>query len=207
MTEKVFTFTIGEKKDFDIKISFPCETVVTANNTNQAEITITSEKVVKLEDCIKLKTNDTSSRFDMKIKANDLDEGMKVILSLPSEFVNKVELNGTMNKLSILDIKADNIEASGKISVLKIKDANSHIEINSNNDMKIACSDTVGKLDVNQISANSELAVSADTKFKVENKGRKTQIFVNDKLEQTDDCKLEIELNGMKSNLKIVNLD
>lgn len=207
MTEKVFTFTIGERKDFDIKISFPSEAVITANNTNQAEITITSEKAVNLEDCIKLRTNDTSSRFDMKIKANNSDESMKVIFSLPSEFVNKVELNGTMNKLSIIDIEADNIEVSGKISVLKIKNVNSHIEINSNNDMKIVCSDMVGKLDINQISANSELAVSADTKFKAENKGRKTQIFVNDKLEQTDDCKLEIELNGMKSNLKIIALN
>lgn len=207
MTEKVFTFTIGERKDFDIKISFTCEAVVTANNTNQAEITITSEKNVNLEDCIKLKTNDTSSRFDMKIKANDLDEGVKIILSLPSEFVNKVELNGTMNKLAILNIKADNIEASGKISVIEIKNANSHIEINSNNDMKIACSDTFGKLDINQISANSELAVSAETKFKAENKGKKTQIFVNGELEQSDDCKLEIELNGMKSNLKIIGLN
>ena len=207
MTEKVFTFTIGERKDFDIKISFSCEAVITANNTNQAEITITSEKAVNLEDCIKLRTNDTSSRFDMKIKANNLDKDVKLIFSLPSEFVNKVELNGTMNKLSIIDIEADNIEASGKISVLKIKNANSHIEINSNNDMKIVCSDTVGKLDINQISANSELAVSVDTKFKAENKGRKTQIFVNDKLEQTDDCKLEIELNGIKSNLEIIALN
>lgn len=204
MTEKVFVFTISEIKDFDIKISFPCEAVVTANSSNKAEITIASEKALDFENCIKIKTNDTSSRFDVKIKAVNMQENVKVIFSLPSEFVNKVELSGNMQKLSIADIKADNIEANGKIFTAEIKNANSHIEINSNNNMNISCSDTTGILDINQLSADSKLAVSADTKFKAENRGRKTELIVSDELEQSEDCELEIELNGMKSSLTII---
>lgn len=204
MTEKNYTFTISEKKDFDIKLLFPCEVVITANNSDKVEIIFASEKLSNLEEYIKIKTSNTSHRFDVKIKAVDLEENINIIVSLPSEFVNKVEFSGNIDKLLISNIKADNIETDGKISVVEIQNVDSHIELNSNIDMNILCSNTIGKLDINQLSANSRLALSADTKFIVENKGRKTQIIINDNLKSSDDFELTIELNGMKSNLTII---
>lgn len=203
MTEKTYIFTVDERKDFDIKVSFPCKTVITTNDSDKVKITLVSDKIDNLEDCIKLKTSDTSSRFEIKLKASKDTEAI-ITLSFPSEFINKVELNGDIDKLSILNIKADNIETNGEISLVEIKNANSHIELNSNADMIISCFDTVGRLDINQFSANSKLDISPDTKFKAENKGRKTQLTVSDDLKQSDDCCLTIELNGMKSNLTII---
>lgn len=203
MTEKNYTFTVDEKKDFDIKLSLPCKATVAANDSDKVKITLASKVPVNFDEYIKVKTNDTSSRFDVKIKAVDFDENVNITFSLPSRFINKVELDGNMIEVLISNIKADNIEISGKISAVEIQNADSHIELNSNNDMDIFCSGTVGKLDINQISANSKLTLSADTSFKAENKGRKTQLIISDDIEQSDDCKLAVELNGIKSNLTI----
>lgn len=204
MTEKTYIFTVDEKKDFDIKVSFNCKAVITANDSDKVKISLTSDKIDNLEDCVKIKTSDTSCRFGIKLNGNDNMDNIILTISFPKNFINKIELKGNIDKLSILNIKADNIETDGETSIVEIQNVNSHIELNSNADMIISCSDTVGKLDINQLSANSKLDISSDIKFKAENKGRKTQLTINDELEQSDDCGLLIELNGMKSNLTII---
>lgn len=204
MAEKTYEFTVNEKKDFDIKISFPCKVVVMSNDSAKVKITFASDRLNKLEDCFKLKTDNTSNRFDIKLKTIENIEDVIVTICLPSEFINKIEIKGAIDKLSILDIKADNIEANGETSIVEIKNVHSHIELNSNADMIISCLNTVGKLDINQLSANSKLSLPSETKFKAENKGRKTQLTVSDELKQSNDSCLSVELNGMKSNLTII---
>lgn len=201
MISKNYVFKIDEEKDFDIKAISAKEVTITTNYDNNVEILLSSDNETELDRFANVKINDTKSRFDIKIKLKL--EQISINIKLPKKFIRNIEFNGNTNKISIINVNANNIETNGMCSFVILKNIKSHIELNSNEDMKISCINTFGQLDINQISAKSMLALKSNIKFIAENRGRKCKLNIDDNTIQSDSAEIKVELNGLKSTLTI----
>lgn len=207
-------YDIDYEKGYDIKLCGANTVTVTSSDNEKVKVRIASNKISDIQSKLKVKIDDLKNRIDIDFRRfGDLTEtsakeNIFIFISLPEKYIISAEVTGTTNSLNLNGLKAENFEFSGKTKNLYIQKSEGHIEIDSNQDLDIVCSDFSGKLDINQISSTSQINVPYDFKFNAVVKGRKNHITYTDKGETTENFSDEnsetiIELNGIKSELNI----
>lgn len=128
---------------------------------------------------------------------------LTVNIILPLAYADKIELSGDAEILTIHDVaEPKHIEFDGKAHIVNIRSAKGHFELNSGTDMEIRYDGSMEQLDINQLSAVSNLYLSKDARVNVYNKGRSCDL-VFDGYENVPDAEHMVELNGRKTELTV----
>ncbi len=212
--ESVTEYDIDCQKNFDITFMGAKSVIINSYESEKVKIILSSNTIENLQKVIKTKIDDVKKKIDIDIKRTDeLSETRAknevfIEIMLPLNYMGKIELEGNTKSLGIHNIENENIEYSGKVKEVFVENSKSHIEIDSNEDMKIKLENVEGRLDVNQISSTSKIFISKDSEFGAVAKGVLTKLLYEDEMpnlkELSEEPKLVIELNGIKSELEIV---
>ena len=154
-------------KDYDINIKGSCEVKVFGTNDNTMVVP-------------------ASVKFDSDRNKADIDikDERDVKIGIPGQ-AEKIELNITDSRISVTDIKFEQLEIDGK------------------GDITIEVSGVEGKIDINMIGGTAKLMVPSGFAFSTECKGKNNRIECDLAEDQTSPVR--IELNGKDTRLTIVN--
>lgn len=216
--ESTTEYDIDGKKNYDITFMGANTLILSGYEGEKIRIRLASNQISELQSSSKVKLDDIKRKIDIDIKrmapiSETLAKAsLYIYIYLPLKYTGTAELSGNTETLKIFGIEAERIEFSGKVFSTVLSGSNTHIELNSNEDMEIHCGDFQGRLDINQLSSTSRLFLPGDMHFQTITKGIANSILYErdgkpaadfSLQNQVEDSPVTIELNGMKSELVI----
>lgn len=141
-------------KDIDLTFAGARRVILTCSADEKLEVELASDQIADLAQRLKVKIDDQKNKLDVRVQRFGqisealTKEALIMVIRVPQKFARKIELAGNTIELRITDLKAENVEFSGKASSLYLKDYHGHLEINCNEDLQIQC----GNLKVSWIS-------------------------------------------------------
>ena len=207
-------YDIDGKKDFDIKLGGAYKVDLNAYNGEKIVVELFSNVYKNIQADYKVKIDDIRHNIDIELaRLNGVSEAMAkeslvVNITIPTQYIGRVEISVNAGTLTVNDIENENIEINGKISEVALKGNKSEIEIDSNLDMQINVISHEGAVEINQLSATSRLMIPENFCFRSAKKGIANTIYYEKygkKVESfsNDESDNYIELNGIKSELVI----
>lgn len=217
-------YDLDEEKQLDIKIGAAHEVIVEKTADEKIQILLTSNKMNYLAQQVKVKIEENKKNMDVVIKhSTDLTdmqakEDLFVFIKIPQTLVAKIELTGIIENLRVRDIAFDNLEFSGKLKTGILSNCSGHIELDTSSDVNFTADNFKGKIDFNQIHANSVFDVKnancylrrigtrnrfldKDGKIIELAKSKRNQPIGEEEFKNYD---FIVEIAGWKSELKIV---
>ncbi len=212
--ESITEYDIDNFKNFDISLNLAHDVVIESNDNEKLKILLQSNCIKNLDQEVKIKLDDLKNKIDVdvnkseNISKTELMENLVIKIKMPKNLIKKIELKIKSEKLTIKNIKTENIEIDGKTKNIVFDNVGEHIELNCNLDMDIQYKNICGSLDINQINGNSVLHINKNENIFVKKKGIGNSIYFyeKDQLVETfsdDDSTNAIVLNGLKSELII----
>jgi len=218
-------YDLDEEKRLDIKVGTAHEVIVQETTDEKIQIVLASNKMNYLNQQVKVKIEENKKLMDVEIKhSTDLTdmqarEELYVFIKIPQRFVAKLEIAAVIENLKIRDIHFDNLEFGGKLKTGYISNCTGHIELDTSSDINVTTDNFKGKLDFNQLHANSVLNVKngncylrrvgtrnrfldKDGKVIELAKSRRNEDFTSEEFKGYD---FIAEIAGWKSELKITN--
>ena len=215
--ESVTEYDIDGKKDFDISFMGANKLKLYAYEGEKVKVILLSDTISDIQNELKTKIDDIKRKIDIDIKrVGNLSETvakneLTIKILIPQLYMGEVELNGNTNILELKNLELDNIEFGGKSKEIALENIKSHIEIDTNEDVKLYVKNVEGALDINQLSATSKLYIASTDEFGFIAKGILNKVLCKqDTLnikEVSEEPKLVIELNGIKSELSICHME
>lgn len=212
-------YDIDQEKSFDIALAGARQVTLTAYAGEKFQLRLASDQIPDIQSAFKVKLDDVKQRIDVDVhRFGDMTEAQAkasvyVFLRFPQQYVKRIEVAGSMDTLILSELRAENVEFSGKAASVRMSGVTGHVELNCNLDMGLFCESLDGRLDVNQISATSRLTLPAGTPFLAVTRGLANSIRYEKDGEPAEPfsldasgaqgCENVIELNGMKSELVI----
>lgn len=180
----------------------------------KVQVCLASDQISEIRLLCKVKIDDVKQRIDIDVHRTKpvtetkAKEAIHVFLRFPHKYTKRIELAGNTERLDIRNLTAENIEFSGKASLIFLRGNSGHLELNCNEDLEIRWENWNGRLDLNQISATSKLCVPAGPPFAAKKRGIANHILFEKDGSPTEDfsvqgdeakdCENIIELNGMR---------
>lgn len=216
-------YDLDEEKRLDILIGTAHEVIVEKTADEKIQIMLASNKICNLAQQLKVKIEENKKLMDVQIKhSSDLTdmqakEDLFVFVKIPQRFVAKVELSGIIENLRVRDITFDNLEFGGKLKTGSLTNCCGHVELDTSSDVVFETDNFKGKVDFNQIHANSVLNVKngncylrrvgtrnrfldKDGKIIELAKSRRTEDYSSEEFKAFD---FIVEIAGWKSELKV----
>ncbi len=202
-------YDIDGPKHYDIKFLNAGKLDVSFNNCEKLIIELLSNEIAEIESLYKVKIDDIKGRIDINIKESSKlskyssYDSLVIRVSIPSKFVNDIELEGNAQTLELNHIENENFEFSGTTDNVFIRNVASHVELNLKDSTEVYLTDFTGRLDLNQISIKSVVYMKPTEEFSVRTRGIKNKITVDDTFKSMKDTNtdLTIELNGVNSEI------
>lgn len=215
----VTSYDIDCEKSYDITFSGARRVTLAGYPGEKIEVQLGSNQIAEIQSAFKVKIDDVKRRIDVDVRRFGTmtealaKESLTIRILLPQAYSKRVELAGNTRLLELRNLKVEGVECSGKAERVMLRALRGHIELNINQDMEIHCDGVEGRLDVNQLSATSRLALGEGTCFftllrgiansiQYQRNGEAAEDFSLPEA-QAQDCSLAIELNGMRSELVI----
>ncbi len=213
MFSKVLDYNVFEKKHYDIKVEDARDITVHLCDGEVLKVELLSEELADIDRLFTVNIDDINNRIDIDIKNNvknsdiDSNQSLSVRFFLPINYIYSLELAGKIHDLRLEDIHQCSVEFGGMVRNVYIDGGYSTMEFDVNYDMNIFIKKFIGKVDINQISANTNVHISPSHKFCLIKKGIKNNIFIDDGLASSKDAELCIEFNGLGSKLSMLKQD
>lgn len=211
--DSITEYDIAELKRYDIKLGSLNTVEMCGYEGEKLKIRLASHTIEAIQENFKVKIDDIRQRIDIDLSRKNITEAeakqqLDVFIQLPLKYTGDVELSAASHELILRDMKAENTELDIKTERLTVDNVNSKIEVNCNLDMTITLKSLLSGIDINQISASSNLYIPVNTDFNAVSKGRGTAVYYEKNGEKAEpfnnpDSNKVIELNGMKSELTI----
>lgn len=215
--ESVTEYDIDGKKDFDISFMGANQLKLYAYEGEKVKVILLSDTISDIQNELKTKIDDIKRKIDIDIKrVGNLSETvakneLTIKILIPQLYMGEVDLNGNTNILELKNLELDNIEFGGKSKEIALENIKSHIEIDTNEDVKLYVKNVEGALDINQLSATSKLYIASTDEFGFVTKGVLNKVLCKQDMlnikEVSEEPKLVIELNGIKSELSICHME
>ncbi|EDS72812.1 putative phage head-tail adaptor [Anaerofustis stercorihominis DSM 17244] len=201
--------------DYDININEVSEVVLKGVSGEKIIVKLASNTIDDIEKHFKVKIDENKRSIDVEIKKigeitmSEAKDELSVLIYIPYELCNKIEIYTICDILKIQDLKDKGIEADGKFEDIFVYDYYGHLELNCSNDMNITYNEFNGRIDINQIKATSKLNIPTNSTFNINKKGRSNNICFNlnnqptEEIELIQQSKNLIELSGIGSELII----
>lgn len=212
-------YDIDGSKNYDITFAGAKKVSLSGYQGEKIRVRLASDQIEKIQSVFKVRIDDIKKKIDIDVRrfGNMTEarakEALDIFIWIPQQYIGNVEISGNTSLLEIAGIEAENVEFSGKTEKVFVQEVNAHVELNSNEDLKIICSALDGRLDINQLSSTSRLIVPEDMEFFAVKKGIGNRIYYERegsasedfsiKEEEINDQTSMIELNGMKNELII----
>jgi len=216
-------YDLDEEKKLDISIGTAHEVIVEKTTDEKIQIMLASNKMNFLSQQVKVKIEENKKFMDVQVKHSpDLTdmqakEDLYVFVKIPQRFVAKVEIAGIIENLRIRDIAFDNLEFGGKLKTGSLTNCSGHVELDTSSDIVFETDNFKGKVDFNQLHANSVLNVKngncylrrigtrnrfidKDGKIIELAKSRRNEDYTTEEFKAYD---FIVEIAGWKSELKI----
>jgi len=216
-------YDLDEEKKLDISIGTAHEVIVEKTTDEKIQIMLASNKMNFLSQQVKVKIEENKKFMDVQVKHSpDLTdmqakEDLYVFVKIPQRFVAKVEIAGIIENLRIRDIAFDNLEFGGKLKTGSLTNCSGHVELDTSSDIVFETDNFKGKVDFNQLHANSVLNVKNGNCY-LRRIGTRNRFIDKDGkiIELAKSCRNEdytteefkaydfiVEIAGWKSELKI----
>lgn len=198
--------------DFDIDFGNVHRVELVGSPSSKVSVLLSSDELEGLEEAFKVKLDPDGRNFDIEvvscgeITAAQARSLLDVRIQVPAAWENHIELTGNADEVCLERLAATGVEVEGKFELVGIADIIGHVELDTNQDVKVICATMPARLDVNQISGTSELRVPKDTLLSLRKRGFANH-FVLDGVSEAEGAEHLVELNGMKSELTIRGLD
>lgn len=219
-------YDLDEEKRLDISIGTAHEIIVEKTTEEKIQIMLASNKISNLAQQAKVKIEENKNLMDIKIKhfpdltEMQAKEDLYIFVKIPQRFVANIELSGIIENLRVRDITFDNLEFGGKMKNGSLTNCSGHVELDTSSDVIFNTDNFKGKVDFNQIHADSVLNVKNGNCYlrRVGTRNRfldsEGKIIELAKRRRSDDYTTEefkaydfiVEIAGWKSELKIVRL-
>lgn len=217
-------YDLDEEKRLDIKIGTAHEVIVERTADEKIQIMAASNKMLHLNQQVKVKIEENKKLMDVEVKHSpDLTdmqarEELFIFVKIPQRFVAHIELAGIIENLRVRDIMFDNLEFGGKLKEAFLTNCSGHVELDTSSDITVTTDSFKGKVDFNQLHANSVLnvkngncylrRVGTRNRFLDENgnvielaKSRRNEDFTAEEFKEYD---FITEIAGWSSELKII---
>ena len=219
--ESATEYDIDGLKNYDITFMGANSVILSGYEGEKIRIRLASNQITGLQNSFKVKLDDIKHKIDIDIKRiSSVSEtaakaSLFIFIYLPLNYAGIAELSGNTASLEIRGMNLERIEFSGKVSSVILCDSDTHMELNSNEDMEISCQNFSGRLDINQLSSTSRLFLPDGLIFQTVTKGIANRILFGKDGTETEEFPLRgqgdslsqvtIELNGVKSELVIAS--
>ncbi len=216
--ESITEYDIDNVKSFDMKLGYAKSVFVNGYDGEKLYIKLASNTFKEIKEDFKVKIDDIKKRIDLDINSclnttkAKMKEDLNIFVKVPNKYVKCVEVALNSKDIEINSLKSENIELDIKAKNVCLKNIESNIEIDCNEDMQIICNCLRGQLSINQISATSTLFVPETLSFKAVKKGIRNKIYYQKDGNNISDFSMSdsdnvIEFNGIKSELIISILE
>jgi len=195
-------YDLDEEKSLDIKTGAAHEVIVEKTTEEKIQIILASHKLVNLRQQLKVKIKENKKYMDVNVKHSSnltdiqLMEELFVIIKIPQCFVAKIEIDGKLINLRIRDINFDNLEFNGRIKEGYLTNCSGHVELDTSSDVVFTTDNFKGKVDFNQLHANSILNIKNGNCYLRRIGSRNHFVDSNGNL-------IELAKSGHKDNLNI----
>ena len=217
--ESVTEYDIDRRKNYDIAAIGAKQLALAGYEGEKVRIRLASNQIPAIQSALKVKIDDGKDTIDIdvhrqeSITESELKKSLFVFIDLPIRYMKDIELACQTEALSMKNLTAEHVEFSGKALRLDLREIAAHVALNCNDDLDIRCSGLRGRLDINQISATTRLALPSEMAFITKVRGVSNSIhYERNGLrcddfsrsgEEAADYDMLVELNGMKSELTI----
>ncbi len=212
--ESTTEYDIDGRKRFDMKFGGAARLFVTGTDDEKIKVRLASDEIETLTQDFKVKIDDVKGRIDVDVKRQKrvseatAKEFVLIDVFLPNKYLSHVELGVNCDELYISNLQCEDIEFDGRANSLTVDSVIGTVEVNCNLDMMITCTRMTGAIEINQISATSQITIPNDFVFQSVLKGIGNTISYEEAGEAVEDFSTEdadnvIELNGMRSELVI----
>lgn len=196
----VESLEIDHTKHFDININEIYELNFIPTTLEQVKIEILSNEE-NFKESFEIKFDNLYNKLDIDIKNKNKIKGT-INIYLPPKYINDIELNSKIKKLSINDLEIEKLEYDGNLKYLNVKNSKGKIVLNvTTSDVEVTYDKLDGILEINTVNSTSRVEIPKETEYKTILKGIKNQ-FVDAK--NNEDATNIIELNGINSKLIII---
>lgn len=199
-------------RDFDIDFGNVRRVELTGSTSSKVSVLLMSDELEGIEGALKVRLEPDGKNFDIEvvscgdITAAQARSALDVRIQVPAAWENHIELTGSADEVCLSRLAASGIEVGGKFQTVELADVIGHVELDTNQDVRIACTTMPARLDVNQVSGTSELRVPKDTPLSLRKRGIANHIVL-DGVGEAEGAEHLVEINGMKSELTIRELD
>lgn len=217
--DSVTEYDIDCEKSYDIVFAGAKLVSLWGYGGEKLQVRLSSNQLPDLQRGFKVKIDDVKKRIDVDVRRfapmteAKAKEALYICIQFPRQYTKRVEVSGNTQTLELRHMEAENVEFTGKAARALLRDVAGHVEINCNTDMELRCENLSGRLDINQISSTSRLAVPAGMAFAAVARGVANSIHYEREGKPAQDFSLQgeegaacgnvIELNGLKSELVI----
>ena len=211
-------YDLDSPKKIDLRVGTAHEVIIEKTKDEKIQVIAAANKLPYLAQQVKVKIVENKKRMDVIVKhSTDLSdiaamENLFILVRIPEKFVADIELASELENLKIRDITFDAIEFDGKAKNAFITNANGHVELNTNSNIKVEVKGVKGKLDLNHFHAISKVTFAQGQAYYLKNAGRFTRfVDSNSKIlvgkretqDPSEPVDLIVELNGWKSETQI----
>lgn len=212
-------YDLDSPKKIDLRVGTAHEVIIEKTKDEKIQVIAAANKLPYLAQQVKVKIVENKKRMDVIVKhSTDLSdiaamENLFILVRIPEKFVADMELASELENLKIRDITFDAIEFDGKAKNAFITNANGHVELNTNSNIKVEVNEVKGKLDLNHFHAISKVTFAQGQAYYLKNAGRFTRfVDSNSKIlvgkretqDPSEPVDLIVELNGWKSETQII---
>ena len=196
------------QRDFDIDFGYARNVTLQGIPGEKVRVTLSSGEIADVESLFKVRLDTGGKSIDINIVHTEeatsaqARDALDVLIELPALWENHVELAGNATCITMEGLHAKRVELGGKFSQLLLDGCAETVDVDTNQDLAITSTALPARLNVNQVSATSRLALPAGATFSIRKRGIGNRIVLEG-VSAAEGAFSQIELNGMKSELTI----
>ena len=192
---------IDHTKHFDVHINKSKEINFISNKEEKVKVEVISYETEDLNDLLKIKFDDLYNKMDIDIKNKSIND-LIINIYIPEKYIDEIELKTKSKLLSINNLIINKIEADGSLKYLNVLNSKGRIVLNTTKcDVEVDYDKFDGILEVNTFNSTARVSVPKETKYKTVLKGIKNSFIDAVNTEESNNI---IELNGLNSKLIVI---
>ena len=192
---------IDHTKHFDVHINKSKEINFISNKEEKVKVEVISYETEDLNDLLKIKFDDLYNKMDIDIKNKSIND-LIINIYIPEKYIDEIELKTKSKLLSINNLNINKIEVDGSLKYLSVINSKGRIVLNTTKcDVEVDYDKFDGILEVNTFNSTARVSVPKETKYKTVLKGIKNSFIDAVNTEESNNI---IELNGLNSKLIVI---